>query len=83
MSTKWARQRRLHGDPEVCVCVCVGGGGVEGGTHSLSMGRDVLTKGVLFSESFWNGVCFIVNNLGKDSNIPVWKGVHVCLETGW
>ena len=23
-----------------------------------------------------------VKNLGMDSNMPVWKGVHVCLERG-
>ena len=44
------------------------------GTHFLSMGRDVPTKGVLFSESVWNGErgwCSIVQSLGRDSDIPV------------
>ena len=29
-----------------------------GGTHYLSMGRDVPTKGLLFSKSVWNGDVF-------------------------
>ena len=50
MSTKWARQRRWRGDPEVGW-----EGSGAGGTHSISMGRDALTKGVLFSESSGTG----------------------------
>ena len=37
-----------------------GGGGrwaLGGLTRYISMGRDVLRKGVLFSESLWNGGC--------------------------
>ena len=33
-----------------------GGGRGIGGTHYISMGRDVLTEGVLFSASVWKGV---------------------------
>ena len=68
----------------MCVCVWGGGGGGEGG----AIGRDVLTNGVLLSESVWSGRggggrgCFVVKYLGKDSNITVWKGVHACLERG-
>ena len=41
----------------------------------------MLTKGVLFSKSVsGTEMCFIVKNLGRDSNISVWKGVHVFLE---
>ena len=29
------------------------GGGGGGGTHHISTGRDVPTKGILFSESLW------------------------------
>ena len=53
------------------------------GTHYINMGRDAPTKGFFFQSRSGIGVCFIVNNLGRDSNIPVWKGVHVCLERGW
>ena len=35
----------------------VGGGG-EGSTHYISIGRDVLTIGVLFSVAVWNGGVF-------------------------
>ena len=35
-------------------CVGGGGGGGVGNTH-ISMGMDVPTKAVLFSESVWNG----------------------------
>ena len=35
-----------------------GTGGGGGGTHYTSMGREVLTKVVLFSESVWNGDVF-------------------------
>ena len=35
-----------------------GGGGGGTGTHYICMGGDVLTKGVSFSESFWNGGVF-------------------------
>ena len=34
----------------------------------ISVGRDVPIKRFLFSESFLNGV------VGRNSNIPVWKG---------
>ena len=51
-----------------------GGGAV---THYISMGRDVPTKGVLFQILFGMGVHVIVKNLGRDSCITVWKGVHV------
>ena len=66
------------------------GGMGAGDTHYISMGRDVPTKDVLFSKSVWNGVgggggvegVFHSHNLGRDSNIPFWKWVHVCLEGG-
>ena len=86
----------LSHDARVCVCVCVcvyvcrgGGGGAGrggrgvGGTHYISMGRDLLKKRGLIFRVSGTVVCFIVKNLGRDSNIPVWKGVHVCLERGW
>ena len=53
-----------------------------GGTHYISMGRDVPTKGVLFSVS-GTKVCFIVKNLGRDSNILVWKRGSCLSEKGW
>ena len=57
--------------------------GLGGGTHCISMGWDVPTKGVLFSVCLERGLCFIVKkNLGSYSNIPVWKGVLVLLERG-
>ena len=37
------------------------------------MTRDVLTKGFLFSESVWNGGCFIVKKSGKGFK-------YTCLE---
>ena len=40
-------------------------GDVSGGTHCISMGRDVLTKGVLFLVSVWNGVVFHWKKSGK------------------
>ena len=43
----------------------------------------MLTKGVLFPESVWNGGVFYCKILGRDSNIPIWKGVYVRLERGW
>ena len=49
------------------------------GTHYISMSGDVLAR-VLFSESAWTGVCFVVKKSGKGFNIPVWKGINVCLE---
>ena len=46
----------------------------RGGTNYISMGGDVL-------ERDGEGAVFhCKNNLGRDSNIPVWKRVHVCLE---
>ena len=36
-----------------------------GCTHYISMGRGVLTKGVLFSESVWNGGMFHCKKSGK------------------
>ena len=63
-----------------------GGGGGGVGTHYISMGRDVLTVRVLFSElsgTEVRGWGVIVKNLERDSNMPVWKGVHVRLEMGW
>ena len=77
------------GEDEEGVCVWRGGGGGGGGeggwcvdTHYISIGKDVLTKGILFSESVWTGPCFIVKNLERNSNIPVKKEIHVCLERG-
>ena len=35
------------------------------GTHYISMGKDVLTKGVLFSESVWSGCVFRCKISGK------------------
>ena len=61
-----------------------GGGGGGLGTHYISMGR--LTVRVLFSElsgTEVRGWGVIVKNLERDSNMPVWKGVHVRLEMGW
>ena len=29
------------------------------------------------------GVCFITKNLERNSNIPVCKGIHACLNKGW
>ena len=51
-----------------------GGGGGRESLHYINMSKDVPTKGVLFAESVWNGMCFIVKYLGRDSNITVWKG---------
>ena len=48
-----------------------GGGRREGGTYYISMGRDVSTKGSYFQSLSGTEVCFIVKNLGRDSNIPV------------
>ena len=42
----------------------------KGDTHYISMGRDVLTKAVLFSESVWNGDWFIVK---------IWDGIQIYL----
>ena len=46
-----------------------------GGTHYISMGRDVRTKGILFSESVWNGVVFHCKTYGKGFK-------YTCLERG-
>ena len=45
--------------------VCLGSGGGGGwGTHYISMGREVPTKGVLVLSLSGMGVCFILKNLG-------------------
>ena len=59
------------------------GGMGGGGTYFVSMGKDVPSKGVQFSESVWDRLYSIVQILGMGSNIPVWtvwKGVPACLE---
>ena len=63
-----------------------GGKGGWGGGHSLyKHGYGCADKrGLIFKiclKRGWRG-CFIVKNLGGNSNMPVWKGVHVCLERG-
>ena len=62
-----------------------GGGGGEGAgaTHSIRMGRDVLTKGVLFSESVWNRVFHCKKKSGNKFKYICLERVHVCLERGW
>ena len=45
------------------------------GTHYISMGRDMLTKGVLFSESVWNGGVFHCKKSEKEFR-------YTCLESG-
>ena len=45
------------------------------GTHYISMVRDVPTKGVLFSESVWNGGVFHCKKSGKGFK-------YTCLERG-
>ena len=45
-------------------------------THYISMGRDVLTKGVLFSELVWNEVG--VFHCTKFKGIQI----YLCLEKG-
>ena len=60
----------------------VGWGWGGGGVHYISMGRDVRTKGILFSESAWNGVVFHCKKIwvGIEIYLPgkgfmtVWKG---------
>ena len=75
----WPLQK--NGPIRILYCLKCCGGGCGGG-GGVGIGRYVLhvTNGVLVSESVWNVVCFIVANLGRDSNIHVWKGVHVYLE---
>ena len=59
--------------------VVVGGGGGGGGTQYVTMGREVPTKGVLFSECLERG-CFTVKHReggGGGRRCP-----YTCLEKG-
>ena len=47
--------------------------GIPGAHHYISMGRDVPTKGVLFSESVWNGDVLHCKKPGKGFK-------YTCLE---
>ena len=57
------------------LCRGPGGGVWGGGNHYISMGKDVLTKGVLFSESVWNGGICHCQKSGKGFK-------YTCLERG-
>ena len=73
--------------PGVCVCVGIEGGGEGGGRGHLLYKHGCADKrGLIFRVCLERGggggveVFHCKKKLGSDSDIPVWKRFHICLE---